>query len=194
MVRDTHPEIEEAKALLNAAWRTADRRRFNKLLEWARKTLAPLSQQNNGPAMWMLMSIPDPKSKDVSHEVFEREHRRHAEQAAQNGSAEAMFFLGCELDNEEERRESSAYFEKAAGLGHTYSKWCFGLNLLSGQGTLKDEARGVAFIRQAAEEKFEGAIQFVSRAYEQGSYGFPKQEDLAAVWWSKLKDKDVIHY
>jgi TPR repeat protein len=193
-MRSTDSQIEEARALLEAAWRTSDRRRFNKLLEWASNILRPLSEQNNGPAMWLLLSIPDPKSKDISQEEFERQHRSKAEEAARKGSASAMFFLGCELDSEPTRKESSAYFESASALGHTYSKWCFGLNLLSGQGTAKDEARGIALIRQAADEKFEGAIQFVSHAYAQGTFGFQKNEELAAAWWSKLKDKDVIRY
>ena len=187
-------QIAEARSLLDAAWHTADRRRFNKLLEWARKILTPLADQQVGDAMWLLLSLPDPKSKGLSNEEFEREHRRRAEEAANQGSASAMFFLGCELDNEPTRKESSSYFERAASLGHTYSKWCFGLNLLSGQGTDKDELRGLALIREAAEEKFEGAIQFMSHAYAQGTYGFIKDEALAASWWSKLKDKDVIHY
>jgi TPR repeat protein len=193
-MRDTNSQIEEARALLEAAWRTADRRRFNKLLEWARKILTPLAEENVGAAMWMLTSIPNPKGKDVSQEEFERQHRHRAEEAAQNGSASAMFFLGCELDCESTLKESSRYFELASALGHTYSKWCFGLNLLSGRGTAKDELRGLDLIRQAAEEKFEGAIQFMSHAYAQGTYGFPKNQELAAAWWSKLKDKDIIHY
>ena len=194
MIRDTDSQIEEAGALLQAAWRTADSRRFNKLLEWARKILAPLAEKEVGPAMWMLLSIPDPKSRDISHEEFDRQHRHRAEEAARYGSTSAMHFLGCELDSEPTLKESSGYFEQAAALGHTYSKWCYGLNLLSGRGTEKDESRGIALIREAAEEKFEGAIQFVSHAYAQGTYGFPKNQELAAEWWSKLKDKDVIHY
>lgn len=193
-MRDTDSQIEEARALLEAAWRTADRRRFNKLLEWARKILTPLAEENIGVAMWMLTSIPDRKSKPISQEEFERQHRHRTEEAARAGSTSAMFFLGCELDCEPTLQESSRYFEQASTLGHTYSKWCFGLNLLSGRGTTKDEPRGLALIRQAAGEKFEGAIQFVSHAYAQGTYGFPKNQELAAAWWSKLKDKDVIHY
>jgi TPR repeat protein len=194
MAQDIDSQIEEARALLQAAWRSTDRRRLNKLLEWARKILAPLAERNNGPAMWMLTSIPDPKDKDISQQEYVRQHRRRAEEAARCGSAEAMFFLGCELDQEPTLQESSCYFEQASALGHTYSKWCYGLNLLSGHGTEKDEARALPLIRQAAEEKFEGAIRFVSDAYSHGTYGFPQNKELAAEWWSKLKDKDIIHY
>jgi TPR repeat protein len=105
-----------------------------------------------------------------------------------------MFFLGYEFDHESALQESSRYFEQASALGHTYAKWCYGLNLLSGHGTEKDEARGLSLIRQAAEEKFEGAIRFVSDAYSHGTSGFPQNKELTAEWWSKLKDKDIIHY
>lgn len=194
MSRDTNSQIEEAQALLQAAWHSTDRRRFNKLLEWAKKILTPLAEQNVGAAMWMLASIPDPKNKDISQEDFVQQHRRHAEEAARCGRASAMFFLGCELDCEPTLKESSQYFKHASALGHSYSKWCYGLNLLSGRGTKKDEAHGLDLIRQAADEKFEGAIQFLSHAYEQGTYGFPRNQELAAAWWLKLKDKDVIRY
>ena len=100
MVRDTDSHLEDAQALLQAAWHTADRRRYNKLIEWAKEILTPLAEQHNGPAMWMLMSIADTKSKDVSQEEFDRQYHRRAEEAAHCGSTAAMFFLGCELDSE----------------------------------------------------------------------------------------------
>lgn len=186
--------LAEAQALLQAAWRTADRRRHNKLLEWAKKALTPLAEQGNGPAMWMLASIPVVRDRALSDQNFDRLHRQHAEAAARQGSAEAMFFLGCELDQEPTVAESSRFFQEAAASGHTYAKWCHGLNLLSGRGVEKNDTQGLILIRQAAEEKFEGAIQFLSHAYAQGSYGFPKSTELAAGWWAKLKDKDVIPY
>lgn len=187
-------QIEEAQALLNAAWHTQDRRRYKKLLEWAKKILTPLAEQGIGEAMWLLNSIPNENSANITAEEFESRQRQYAEDAARCGSTSAMFFLGCGLDHDSNLEKSSHYFEQASALGHTYSKWCYGLNLIAGRGTVKDEDRGLLLIREAAEEKFEGAIQFISHAYAQGTYGFPKNPELAAAWWSKLKDKDVIHY
>ena len=68
------------------------------------------------------------------------------------------------------------------------------MNLLSGRGIKKNESLGLQYIEEAANEKFEGAIQFLSHANASGTYGYPKNEGLAADWWAKLKDKDVIHY
>jgi TPR repeat protein len=105
-----------------------------------------------------------------------------------------MFFLGCELDQEPTLNESTAYFRSAADQGHPYSMWCYGLNLISGRGTEPDKNLGLHFIERSAEANFEGAIQFVSHAYAQGTYGYEKNEKKAASWWAKLKGQDVIRY
>lgn len=49
-----------------------------------------------------------------------------------------------------------------------------------------------ALIEDAAAQKFEGAITFLSNAYALGLHGYPKDEKLAAHWHRKLGDKDVI--
>lgn len=147
-----------------------------------------------GNAAWCLASLPQDRMAHASEAEFEHSHRKNAKAAAEAGSAEAMFFLGCELDEEPSLAESTAYFRAAAAQGHPYSMWCYGLNLISGRGTQRDQKLGLQFIERAAEAKFEGAIQFVSHAYAQGTYGYEKNEALAAKWWSSLKGPDVIRY
>jgi hypothetical protein len=65
---------------------------------------------------------------------------------------------------------------------------------LSGRGISKDEELGLTFIKEAGDEKFEGAIKFIVDAYANGTYGYPKDEEKSAIWWKKLTSKDVIHY
>ena len=130
----------------------------------------------------------------MSDEEFDRRHMFEVRAAAKAGSASAKFFLACQLDEEPTIRESTELFKQAAEQGHTYSKWCYGLNLLSGRGAAKNETLGLRYIEEAGNEKFEGAIQFISSAYANGTYGYSKDEGVAASWWAKLKDKDVIHY
>jgi hypothetical protein len=62
------------------------------------------------------------------------------------------------------------------------------------QWSSKRWALGITFIRKAAENKFEGALQFIADAYEEGKFGFPKDLQLAAFWREKLQDDDVIGY
>ena len=114
----TNAEIlAEANALMEAAWCTADRRRFHRLLLWARKLLQPLADANVGQAQWLLRSLPQPKDASASSEEFERQHHQEARKAAALGSASAMFFLGCELDDTTTAEESASFFRKAAELG-----------------------------------------------------------------------------
>ena len=193
-MRDPSAQLEEARALLQAAWRTPDRRRYRTLISWATKLLEPLAAAGQGDAAWCLASLPQDRKTHSTDAEFERRHKAKAKEAAEAGSSDAMFFLGCELDQEPTLVESTAYFRSAAEQGHPYSMWCYGLNLISGRGTDRNLNLGIQFIERAAEARFEGAIQFVSHAHAQGSYGYEKNEQLAAKWWSALKGHDTIRY
>lgn len=186
--------ITEAKALLNAAWNTPSGSRYQQLISWARESLQPLIDVKHPEALWLSCSMPKEGTEHLSGEEFDRQHMKEVRAAAEAGSASAKFFLACELDAEPTIQESAELFKAAAEQGHCYSKWCHGLNLLAGRGIEKDEAQGLRFIEEAANEKFEGAIQFLCNAYTNGTYGYPKDEGVAASWWAKLKDKDVIRY
>ena len=187
--------IDEAKALLNAALLSPSRRRHNLLLRWAKESLQPLAEEGVAEALWLICTMPDQSSEQISHEEFDRRRLEQARVYANAGSASAQFFLACELDHAADTiKESSELFKQAAQQGHTYAKWCYGLNLLSGRGVEKNQSLGLRYIEEAANEKFEGAIQFLSHAYASGTYGYPTNEEIAATWWAKLRDGDVIHY
>lgn len=187
--------IAEVKALLNAAWNTTSKRRHNQLIKWARTSLESLGDTKEPEALWLLCSIPGGKATEhLSHEEFHQRLMAEAQAAATAGSASAQFFLAGEIYSESTMQESTALYKSAAEQGHAYAKWCYGLNLLSGQGTEKNEALGLKYIEEAAEQKFEGAINFLSQAYASGTYGYTKDEAIAASWWAKRKDKDLIHY
>jgi TPR repeat protein len=95
----------------------------------------------------------------------------------------------------EHAAEKSAYwFSLSAEQRYVHGQWVHGWNLFGGRGLPKDEALGITFICKAAENKFEGALQFIADAYEEGKFGFPKDPQLAAFWREKLQDDDVIHY
>jgi TPR repeat protein len=191
---DPRIDITEAKALLNAAWNTTSDERYNQLIEWARDLLKPHVEANIPEALWLSCSMPQENTEQISDEEFHRKHMIEVRAAAEAGSASAKFFLACQLDHEPTFEESTTLFREAAEQGHTYSKWCYGLNLLSGRGTEKNEELGLRFIQEAGQEKFEGAIQFLSNAYANGTYGFTKDEGVAATWWAKFKDEGVIRY
>ncbi len=114
--------------------------------------------------------------------------------AAEAGCVSAKFALACEIDEPATREESARLFAEAAVAGHAYAKWCHGLNLLSGTGIEKNEELGLAYIRESAEQKFEGAISFIVDAYAAGTHGYPKDVETSARWRKKLMDKKLIRY
>ncbi|MGL4667385.1 MAG: tetratricopeptide repeat protein [Saezia sp.] len=188
--------ISEAKALINAAYHTpaTNMRRFHLLFRWAKELLQPLADEGVAEAQWLLFSMPTKADKRISDEEFDRRRIEKARVLAQAGSIDAKFFLAVELDHGNTVAEASELFKEAAQQGHTYAKWCYGLNLLCGRGVEKNQALGLQYIEEAAHEKFEGAIQFLSHAYASGTYGYPKDEALAASWWAKLMDENIISY
>jgi len=135
----------------------------------------------------------DPATTD---EEFHKRHLAMVRKAAEAGNISAIFALACELDHDEEatKEEPARLFAQAAEAGHVYAQWCHGLNLLSGCGIEQDAARGLAFIRAAAERHFEGAITFVAEAYATGTHGYPLDLEAAARWRKELMRKDLITY
>lgn len=186
--------IEEIKALLNAAWNSSDNSRYKTLREWANELLKPLLEINHPEALWLKCSLPIKDDDTISSDEFLRRRLAEVRKAADAGSIEAKFDLACNLDEEPTIVESASLFKEAAEAGHTNSKWCHGLNLLTGRGLQKDQELGLSFIQEAADAKFEGAIRFIIEAYATGTYGYQKDEEKSAIWWKKLSDKNVIGY
>jgi hypothetical protein len=53
---------------------------------------------------------------------------------------------------------------------------------------------GLTFIERAAAGKFEGALDFLAKAYTDGSYGYPKGENQVQYYRQRMLDGDVISY
>lgn len=186
--------LDEARALWNAACRATDEFRYDQLILWTREVLRPLVEAKNPEALWLQCCLPREWGEHISDEENDRRYLLQVREAADAGNPEAKFYLACEMDEEPTITESARLFKEAAEQGYSYAKWCHGLNLLSGRGVEKNEALGLRYIQESADEKFEGAIKFLADAYAYGGYGFPKDQSIAASWWSKLKHRDVIRY
>lgn len=186
--------VDEAKALVNAACHTTDDDRYDQLIAWAQEIIAPLVEANFPEALWVNCSLPARDDEKITDEEFHKRHWEAVRQAAEAGVVSAKFSLACELDETATREESARLFAEAADAGDAYAKWCHGLNLLSGTGVEKNEELGLTYIRESAEEKFEGAITFVVDAYAAGIHGYPQDVEESARWRKKLKDKDLITY
>ena len=163
-------------------------------MAWAQEIIAPLVEAKYPDALWIKCSLPMRYDEKITGEEYHERHLKAVREAVEAGSVSAKFALACELDEAATREESVRLFAEAANAGHAYAKWCHGLNLLSDTGAEKNEELGLAYIRESAEQKFEGAIGFIVDAYAAGTHGYPRDIEEAARWRKKLKDKDLITY
>jgi TPR repeat protein len=158
----------------------------------ARKLLKPLVEKNIPEAQYLAASfaLADEFESDAA---FNKWRYQLIYEAAESGYAPAQFVLGQAYgqygDLEHDAEKSAYWFSLSAEQAYPPGQWEHGLNLFA-----KDEALGITFIRKAAENKYERALQFIADAYEKGKFGFPKDPQLATFWREKLQDDDVIRY
>ena len=186
--------LNKAKAAMKRANNAAYASRG---LRDARKLLKPLVEKNIAEAQYLAGSFALANEFE-SDAAFEKWQYELFHKAAESGYALAQFALGQayargrDLGHDAER--SAHWFSLSAAQGYPPAQWEHGLNLLGGRGFPKDETLGITFIRKAAENKYEGALQFIADAYEEGKFGFQKDPRLATSWRKKLQDDDVFHY
>jgi hypothetical protein len=99
---DVKALLEEAWALLNAAWHAGDVERYDQLIAWVREIIDPLVAANYPEALWMQCSLPVANEPGVGEEEFEKRHLAMVRKAAEAGNISAIFTLACELDYDEE--------------------------------------------------------------------------------------------
>lgn len=79
-------------------------------------------------------------------------------------------------------------FGAAAEQGDLYAQYNLGMMYVFGQGTAKDEERGVAWYRRAAERGFAPAQYSLGQAYEE-VIGVWRDEVLAVEWYRKAAEQ-----
>lgn len=184
--------LEEAQELLDASWHCSNEELFSSIQGWVRKLLQPLADTGVAEAQFILGSLDS--GEVLSEEEYDRRRMARLQDGAEAEIPEAMFYLAHTYWENGEYEKSAPLYRKAGAAGHAYSKWCFGLDLISGRGVAQDEAAGLELIEEAAKLKFEAAIQFMSDAFALGKYGFPKDEAAAAIWQRALTSGDLIDF
>jgi TPR repeat protein len=80
---------------------------------------------------------------------------------------------------EKDLLKAAELLKKAADLGDAYSMATLGLALISGGGK-HEEARGLEYVRAAAEKNHEAALFELAAYYRRGLYGLPRDVERAA--------------
>lgn len=190
---DLH-DLSEAETLIRLKYHCSNEDLISSIDDWIRELLAPLCAKGLQKAEYLLGALDTEFLEGDSEAEFDARYLRRLEKGAKAEIPDAMFYLAHQYWERGDYKSSSPLYEKAASAGHSYAKWCFGLDLLSGRGVSKDTERGLQLIKDAAKDRFEGAIQFMSQAYANGHYGFPKDEEVAAAWQRQLGAKDLIRF
>ena len=112
--------------------------------------------------------------------------------AAEQGDIDAQYFLAVEFaigENITRDPENAVFwYQKAAYLGHPEAQYNLGVMYLEGDGTEKSIKIGQNWILKSAKNGEYLAIDFLAKAYNQGLFGFPKDQSKAQVWQKKLTD------
>lgn len=102
--------------------------------------------------------------------------------AAQAGEARAQARLGEILDKAEEDKEAVAWYRKAAEQGDAAGQFGLGMAYLAGEGVPRDAGTALVWIRRAAEQDFQNAVEAMADAYRDGSLGLAPDAVEAARW------------
>lgn len=84
------------------------------------------------------------------------------------------------------------FIEKAAHLAYTPSYHLYGQLLINGEGCIKDEKKGIEWVRKGAIENNCEAQCLIGRYYFEGVYGLSKSYDKARMWFEKAYNSGSI--
>src|SRR4051812_13602598 len=93
---DLELQLEEARALIRAAYRSTDNRRMETLFQWAHDILEPLARAKVPAALWLTQSATTVWGTGLGEAEFEAEYQRRLREAADAGDPDAQFQLACE--------------------------------------------------------------------------------------------------
>lgn len=120
-------------------------------------------------------------NKDINEAVY------WLTKAARGGYAKAQENLGLLYvergqDGTPDYKSAVIWLGMAAVQGQSRSQAALGMLYLAGKGVAKDNLKGMEYIRQAAMNGHKKAQLAMVRAYEQGLYGFHKNNEMAKHW------------
>lgn len=117
---------------------------------------------------------------------------KRCQQAAEQGDANAQFYLGVIYANGQgivkDETEAVRWFRKAAEQGSASARIWLGFMYVNGLGVVKDEAEAVRWFWEAAEQGNAEAQFYCGVMYANGQ-GVLKDEEEAVRWFRKLTEQ-----
>lgn len=126
------------------------------------------------------------------NEKKEREAKvKELQEGAANGDPKKMYEFAVALRHGKHGLTidiPSAYkwYEKAAEAGHHGACATYGLCLMNGINLPKNERMGLAYLQSSALLGSEAGCFEIGLLYQQGAYGYPKDEEKAHMWYRRM--------
>lgn len=173
-------KLKQAEYILDALGWCSDDEQYELLITMAKEILKPYWEKSHPRALWLKAGMPNlgEESSSLSASQFDEKYTEILRIAAECGCAEAQYQHGCNLYDVGRIAEAVKFYFKAAQKDYAPAQWCYGLDVLHGNGTDKDESIGLAYIRLSAEQRYEYAVKFMIDAHENGKYGFNDETEL----------------
>lgn len=158
------------------------------------KILKPYIEADNGEAIYLSAYA---RKKGERASQMEKRHAEAIKKAALLHYPTALYVYGAYLDMgdhfQQNKREASALFKRAAELGHAQSEWIYGVELLYGLGSWKkNQKEGLKWIRSSAEKGYCLAVEFMEECYRTGK--FVKRNKKKAEFLKKQLEKGLTIY
>jgi TPR repeat protein len=178
-------ELRQAEFILNALVWCSDENQYDSLLSMAKKILEPYLRVAHPRALWLKSGMPNiGEDSTLSEQEFDSKHLELLRLAAEGGCREAQYSHGCNLYDEGKISEAIDFYFQSAQEDYAPAQWCYGLDVLHGNGIEKNEIVGLGYIRMAAEQRYQYAVEFMIDSYTNGKYGFKGEEELQR--WQRI--------
>lgn len=177
-------EIRQAELILDALGWCSDEGRYDILLNMAKEILKPYWIKSHPRALWLKSGMPN-LGEDSPHLEDSEADEMYAELlrvAAEGGCPEAQYRHGCNLYDVGKIEEAVGFYFKAAQEDYAPAQWCYGLDVLHGNGIDKNEKIGLSYIRMAAEQRYQYAVEFMIDSYKNCKHGLEYNESEQQKW------------
>lgn len=135
-----------------------------------------------------------PEGLDAYAKFRYTDARKELTEPAQQGDLEAMAAMGemlmRGLGGARDELTARDYIQKAQAGGSVRATYTLGQMYLSGNLVTRDDAKGVALIKQAAELRYPNAQTSLGAWISNGAYGMEKNETTALSWFREAAAQD----
>lgn len=180
--------LRQAELILEALGWCSDDNQYDSLFAMARGILKPYWAKSDPRALWLKAGMPNlgEDSAPLEEAEFDKNYIALLRSAAEGGCPEAQYRHGCNLYDSGQVAEAVAFYFRAAQEDYAPAQWCYGTDVLHGNGIDKNIQVGLDYIRMAAEQRYEYAVEFMIDAYKNGKYGFSDDNSELRKWQNIL--------